>query len=56
MILALAAGFRKAGTLEAGARLSSPLLESEGDGDAGRRRRLLVGDLAELVVDAATGE
>ena len=50
VMLALADGFRRAGLAKTGALLRTRLLESDGTGDTARRRRLLVGDLAEQVV------
>jgi DNA-binding CsgD family transcriptional regulator/tetratricopeptide (TPR) repeat protein len=54
VMLALADGFRRAGLAKTGGLLRARLLESDGTGDTARRRRLLVGDLAELVVVSVT--
>lgn len=54
VMLALADGLKRAGLAESGALLRARLLESDGRGDSARHRRLLVGDLAELIVAAAT--
>ena len=54
VMLALADGFRRAGLAKTGGLLRARLLESDGTGDTARRRRLLVGDRAELVVVSVT--
>lgn len=56
VMLALAVGLRRAGLAKTGALLRARLLESDGTGDTARRRRLLVGDLAELVVASVTDQ
>jgi tetratricopeptide (TPR) repeat protein len=56
VMLALADGLRRAGLAKTGALLRARLLESDGTGDTARRRRLLVGDLAELVVASVTDQ
>ena len=54
VMLALADGLKRAGLAESGAVLRARLLDPDGSGDAARRHRLLVGDLAELIVSAVT--
>lgn len=53
VMLALADGFSRAGRSTVAATLRERLLGTDEEGDSSRRRRLLVGDLAEIIAAAA---